>query len=86
MGVIKQGYSHFKVEFFKEGSATCDFSYVECRFDLEKHYNRAKAYMAKHYLCKDCEKALIFVDVPYEDVDKELVGLYTPKVVVYNRL
>lgn len=72
-----EGKLHIKIEWFND-HPTCERSTVDCRFSIEDFIRKAKAYMV-HFKYK---KACIFVNVPYEDTEKELASIMEPLVTI----
>ena len=69
---------HWKIEWFNEGSKTCDRSCIDFRFSTERIKQKALAFI-KHF---GYQKAYIFTNIPVEDIEKELIGLYKPEFTI----
>lgn len=72
-----EGHKHYKIEWFND-SNTCERNHYDCRFNLQHYISKAKAYM-NHFGYK---KAYIFENISYEDVNKELINLYKPSIIL----
>lgn len=63
---------YVKAEFFKEGSATCDYSLTEWRDDLKEE--RIKSWIDPFWKKRGFEKVVIFHDVLSCDANSELIN------------
>lgn len=88
--VIQQ--PHFKIEYIAEdadGEYTFGSGGGDFRFDLQHYVDNAKAklkfFSIRKFRFKEhtkITKAYVWKNVPYEDIEKELIGLYEPTVII----
>jgi hypothetical protein len=87
---IQQPY--FKIEYIAEdadGEYTFGSGGGDFRFDLQHYVDKAKAklkfFSRRRPVFKQrtqITKAYVWENIPYEDIEKELIGLYEPAVVI----
>lgn len=72
---------YYKIEYIaKDGEEYTYRSYKGYRHNLQWYYDRAKAVLFKDNT--PIIKAYIWEGIPYEDTEKELIGLYEPKLIL----
>lgn len=83
---------HFKIEYIAEdadGEYTFGSSCGDFRFDLQHYVDKAKdklKFFSRRRLRfkqrTQITKAYVWENIPYEDIEKELIGLYKPTVII----
>lgn len=77
----KKEAPYYKIEYISKDSEEYTYrSYKGYRHNFQWYYDQAKAVLSKDNT--PIIKAYIWEGIPYEDTEKELIGLYEPKLIL----